>query len=200
VVSGHSALQGLISSCTLLAMKGVVPSLLDFQQQLQQQIILYCQHLSDEAYPHEEIIAIQRLLCRVVDSLAMSSFSTQGISWTNYQLGHHFFGYQHDELFNPAHSDLLFNSVHQEIKNTTLIMFALSPLSLPGKERIEKKVTVTESDVIETADDESEPLAIQVEAQGPTIRWMSLMCQFAIAGFLLGIFWYGCRMFQSGGL
>lgn len=200
MVSHHPALQGLIASCTLLAMKGVVPSLLDFQQHLQQQITLYCQHLSKEGYPHEEVVAIQRLLCHVINSLAMSSFSAQGISWANYQLGPHYYGYQDGELFDITHSQLLLNSAHREIQSTAVIMYALSPLPLPGSENLPAKSPRAVLKETEVKEEVEEPPHLSVSASGPSIRWLSLTYQVTTAFFLLGVFWYGCRILQSGGL
>lgn len=196
----HPALQEIIVCCTLLAMKGVIPSLLDFQQQLQQHITRYCKELAEKGYAQHEIDAVRRLLCCVIDALATRDLAAQGLSWKPYQLTPLFYGYPDNTLFTMAQGEALANTTHPELREAARTICALSPQPLPGltpQPAVSHAIPVVETEESYEVDESPE----RTDAvPAPAIRWGALMGQVALSGLLLTLIWYGCHLLQNGGI
>ena len=198
-MSQHPAFMSLVASCSLLAMKGIVPSLLALQQQLQQQVTNYAQHLSEQRYPSNEIEALQRLVCRVVDGLAHKNCTAQNIRWQGHELAPLFFGYQHSELFMAAHSEVLIHSPHAEIQQAAQFFSALALPPLPADPRRAVLPLSQPAALAPACAPSAEPAPIYAEDPGRPIRWRSLATQIFAANLLLAGVWCCCHTLLNGG-
>ncbi|MEB5973378.1 hypothetical protein ACWXWB_14015 [Pantoea dispersa] len=202
MVNTHPALAELIASCTLLNMRGIIPSQLDLQQQLQQKITCYSRYLADKGYPVAEVNALHRLMCRVIDRAATGCLAAQGLSWNSYQLAPGFYGHYETDIYRYAHSQLLLGSANEEINGAALTLYTLSPQPLPGSAQLPvcaRQVAPVEADAEEMAAID-EPVSVQAADTNAVWRWRRPLFQLLISGLLLGLLWYGCRTLLSGGL
>lgn len=189
-MKSRALFQEIITTCALANLQGVVPSLLEYQNQLRWRIEQFCQVLADTGIDIAAVDAMRRLLCTVVDSNSQL-FEQQGISWSGYELEHLFYGYQSTPLFTTSHYQLLFNSSQPEVSDYARQLYGISLRQLPGNAELLPIYSPPSPSPlpmpIAAAPVVSEPAISQ-----PDRYWARCRLQLVVVGLLLASLWGIC--------
>lgn len=127
MVNNSVYFDNLIISCSLIRNKGVVPSLLEFRNQLQINIQNLIDELKNKHYSETLIDAFCRLTCVVLDTNINKTLAAVNMHWFGYELTTLFYGYDEQKKLTAAHQELLFSTKNSEIAYYSNILFAMSP-------------------------------------------------------------------------
>lgn len=189
----------ILATCTLVAMRGIVPSLLTFQCQLKQRIVQFCQGLEAEKQDAKTVDALRRLICLVVDIHARQGLEAQRMSWHGYELEKVFYGQNDAPLLTEQHAITLFNAKDEAIIHYALQLFALSPVPLPG-DGLRPSLKSASPDVrVENLVQPAE-LAQSFEPAPRRDFSVPILAQFLMVSTLLALLWLICRHYLMGGI
>ncbi|ANS44541.1 hypothetical protein [Serratia inhibens] len=192
----------IIATCTLALMRGVIPSLQEYQYQLKQRIERFCDELKKKACGDEVIDALCRLTCLVADLNTRKSLEDQGMNWRGYELEHIFYGFSSHPLFTEQHATLLFRQKSDEIAQYTRMLFAMLPLSagMPGQ-------SLAKLNSYAVADALSPRAVIESESSSkpemPPVRqpfWAPFFKQSLGLILVLAALWTACWFYLKGGM
>lgn len=128
----------IVATCTLVTMRAVIPSLLEYQFQIKRRIERFCVDLQKKHCDDGDLDALCRLTCLVVDLNTRQNLEEQGMSWNGYELQHVFYGVSSDPLFSKKHAVLLFEGEDEELAYYARRLFTLSPLPLAGSTKTQQ--------------------------------------------------------------
>lgn len=187
----------ILATCTLVAMHGIIPSLLAFQSQLRQNIEQFCLGLEAGKQDAKTIDALRRLVCRVVDLNIRQGLEAQGMSWYGYELEQVLYGYNDEPLLTEQHAITLFNANNQEIIHYALQLFALSPMPLPGAE-LRPSLTLQKPEVrtVKPVQPVKPAQTVEPLSRRPQSKlWLSMVAQLGVVSILLALLWFICRYY-----
>ncbi|MGV3346068.1 hypothetical protein ACGVWS_10085 [Enterobacteriaceae bacterium LUAb1] len=186
-------------------MQSIIPSLSEFQHELNLHITQFCQSLQKKGYADTEIDALRRLICFVVDNKATSYLSAQGMSWQQYAMGKLFYKTDLTSLVTVQHTQLLLKTKREELVHYTLQLITLSPRAVPGSDIIQKIqlpyiTSAPQTIVIPEPTDSvfTDEHKVSMINSNHT-SWTSLFVQLFLAVLLLSTIWSGCLHFLAGG-
>ncbi|WP_431224264.1 hypothetical protein ACQ86O_04335 [Serratia sp. L9] len=188
----------ILATCTLVAMRGIIPSLLAFQDQLKQRIEQFCQGLEAEKQDARTIDALRRLICLVVDIHARQGLEAQRMSWHSYELEHVFYGRNDSPLLTEQHVVMLFNAKDKAITHYALQLFALSPVPLPGDE-LRPSLELANPDVVVGNPIQPAEVAQSFEPAPRRDHGVPVLAQFLMISTVLALLWFICRQYLMGG-
>ncbi|WON77472.1 hypothetical protein [Serratia sp. UGAL515B_01] len=192
----------ILATCTLIIMRGIVPSLTEFQGQLKDRIEQLCLDLEEEKHSLQKIDALRRLTCLVLDAHARKNFGAQSISWHGYELEHAFYGYNNGTLFTEQHAIALFNNDDEVITHYALQLATLSPVPLPGSQlRQSLAFQLPNVKPVPTiVPPKLEPIVTPETRPARRDFWPSLLTQLFVVAILLTVLWSVCRYFLLDGM
>ncbi|EKS6740515.1 hypothetical protein NTH60_004560 [Enterobacter ludwigii] len=202
MVKSSAIFKEIAVMCTLLAMQGVIPSLLEIQYQLKKRIECFCEELHARGFSKEIINALCRLICLIVDLNAVRNLEKQGMSWSGYELEHVFYGYGDEQLFTARHADELSAADDVEIRRYITMLASLSPIHLPlNVSRIDETVFFGEAPTLDT-DGESHAESSVNHASGSTIVLPHILTmltkQLSLGALFLVLLWSVCMYYLKG--
>lgn len=196
-MNNNRVFNEILATCTLLIMRGIIPSLMEFQGQLKGRIEQLCLDLDAEKHETLRIDALRRLICLVIDSHARKSLEAQSISWHGYELEHAFYGYNNAPLFTEQHAITLFNTDDREIVHYALQLSTLSTGPLPGA-KLRQSLALQQPNMKSVKAVISSKLEQEVMPETRPARqdfWTPLLTQFFVVAMLLTILWSVCRYY-----
>ncbi|PKH20870.1 hypothetical protein CIG19_16915 [Enterobacterales bacterium CwR94] len=193
----------IVATCALVAMRGVIPSLLEYQTQLRARVERFGQELADKKLSAETRDALCRLTCKVLDINTQQCLEEQDVSWRGYELEHVFYGYSQEPLYTEAHATQLFTDKSEDVVHYALLLSSLSPVLLPGSEYRQSltlaKPAVT---VVSKRAERIEPVPVtEVEPEpAPPHFWTPLLIQLFATTLLLAGLWSACWHYLKDGM
>lgn len=119
--------DNLIISLSLIRNKSVIPSLLDFQTKLQENIQNLIDEFRNKHYCETLIDAFCRLTCLVLDSNIENILAASQMHWRGYELKAIFYQYDEQQFFTTLHEERLLTTQNSEIGFYSKILLAMSP-------------------------------------------------------------------------
>ncbi len=201
--------EEIVAICMLVSMRGVIPSLLEYQYQIKHRVEGLFEELKKKSYSSDALDALCRLICLVVDLNTRHCLEEQGIRWYGYELEHVFYGFGSEQLFTERHAKLLFTCESDELADYTRLLFTLSPMPLPGS-----KLNLPRASIVPEEEDASfialeeagtgETCAAeeQKEAVKPLRAFFrpAFFIQLFAAVALLACLWAGCWFYLKDGM
>lgn len=189
----------ILATCTLVSMRGIIPSLLTFQDQLKHRIEQFCQGLEAEKQDAKTVDAIRRLICLVVDIHVRQGLEAQRLSWYGYELEQVFYGRDDSPTLTEQHVAMLFNAEDKAITHYALQLFVLSPVPLPG-DKLRPSLKLANPEVMLGNSVQPAEVAQSVEPAPRRDYGVSIFAQFLMISTVLALLWFICRQYLMGEL
>lgn len=126
MVNNSTYFDNLILSCLLIRNKGVIPSLMEFRNQLEINIKGLIDELKNKHYSETLIDAFCRLTCVVLDENINNTLAGANMHWRGYELISLFYGFDESVNFTNEQEDLLLSTQNTEISYYAKVLFAMS--------------------------------------------------------------------------
>jgi hypothetical protein len=127
MVNSSAYFDHLILSCSIIRNKGVIPSLIEFRNQLEINIQGLVDELKNKHYSETLIDAFCRLTCLVLDANIDNTLTAANMHWRGYELISVFYGLHGSEHFTSEHEELLICTKNSEISYYAKVLFSMSP-------------------------------------------------------------------------
>lgn len=191
----------IVATCTLVSLRGVIPSLLEYQYQLKQRIELFCGELKQKQHSDEVLDALCRLICLVVDLNSRQNLEAQGVSWHGYELEQVFYGFSNAPLFTEQHASVLFAGKNVELIGYARSLFALSPIPLTGSPPRQSQLLIQMNAFTPPLPEEAQSGSVVEMPVSPRPLCRSVLLK-ALPGvlLLLAALWSGCWYYLKGEL
>ncbi|WP_241627636.1 hypothetical protein [Rosenbergiella epipactidis] len=121
----------IITTCALISLPAVIPSLMEYQYKLKNRIEMLCNDLRQRGYSEDIIDALCRLSCHALDLNTHRNLPLQGLSWQGYELESLFYGSGDDPFFTEHHAALLVDQLQGELVVAVRRLFSLSSFPYP---------------------------------------------------------------------
>ncbi|SFN56410.1 hypothetical protein SAMN05216516_110105 [Izhakiella capsodis] len=195
----------ITATLTLITIDGVIPSLLEFQYQINKRIEKLSDALRMHGHNEQSVDALQRLICLVIDIQTKKNLMPQGIKWDGYELEHIFYGYNNEILFDRSHAAAVFNIETFEIAHYAVQLITLAPIQFNDRKIQQMYMSTADAlngyadpNYVQGSECETTISKQEISYEETTEKcrfWLPFLAQISASILLLIILWLSCWYF-----